>query len=168
MADLMTGREIHWKAGEHEIAVRLEEAGHRGTAHVGDQTFTFMLENPDSTGGWLELEGKNRRFYLYRSRDEVSVWIEGHTYRLTKIQKGHVTDQAAAAGPGEVRALMPGKILRIEVAPGDEVVDRQTVVTMESMKMETSLAAPRSGRVTAVKCQVGQAVDMGELLVIIE
>jgi 3-methylcrotonyl-CoA carboxylase alpha subunit len=164
----MTGREIHWKSGDHEIPVRIDETGDHGTARIGDQIFTFVLQDRDSTGGWLDVGGKNRRFYVYRNRDEVTVWIEGHTYRLTKIQKGQVPDQAAATGSGEVRALMPGKILRIDVAPGDEVVDRQTVVTMESMKMETALAAPRSGRVTAVNCQVGQTVDMGELLVIIE
>jgi len=48
------------------------------------------------------------------------------------------------------------------------VSEKQTLVTMESMKMETAMAAPRAGKVTAVKCQVGQTVDMGELLVIIE
>jgi biotin carboxyl carrier protein len=164
----VTGRELHWKAADLEITVRLEETGDRGTAQIGDRTFAFVLQDRDSTGGWLELDGKNRRFYLYRNRDEVTVWINGHTYRLTKIQKGQITEQSTATGPGEVRALMPGKILRIDVAPGDEVSDRQTVVTMESMKMETGLAVPRSGRVITVNCQVGQVVDMGELLIVIE
>lgn len=164
----MTGRELHWKSGNSEITVRIEETGDHGTAQIGDRVVDFNLKERDSNGGWLGFEGRNRRFYIQRNRDEVTVWIDGHTYRLTKTQKGQTTDQATATGPGEVRALMPGKILRVDVAPGDDVSERQTVVTMESMKMESALAAPRAGKVSAVKCQVGQAVDMGELLVIIE
>jgi biotin carboxyl carrier protein len=164
----MTGRELHWKTDSGEVTVRIEETGDHGVAHIGEHTVEFTVHGRDANGGWLELEGKNRRFYVHRSRDQVTVWIDGHTYRLTKTQKGQTTDQGTAAGPGEVRALMPGRILRIDIAVGDEVSEKQTVVTMESMKMETALPAPRAGKVTAVKCEVGQIVDMGELLVIIE
>jgi biotin carboxyl carrier protein len=164
----MTGREFHWQSGNREITVRIEETGERGTAYIGDRPMTFKVHDRDSTGGWVGLEGRNRRFYLYRNRDDVTVWIEGHTYRLSKIQKGQTPEGAGGPASGEIRALMPGKILRIDVAVGDQVSEKQTVVTMESMKMESALSAPRPGTVTAVKCQVGQVVDMGELLVIIE
>src|SRR5262249_16505419 len=119
-------------------------------------------------GGWVEIDGKNQRFYIHRNADEVSVWIQGHTFRLKKVQKGQTTEQSPATGSGEVRALMPGKVLRIEVGEGDAVSEKQTVGTMECMKMETTLTAPRAGTVTAIKCQIGQVVDMGQLLVIIE
>jgi len=39
---------------------------------------------------------------------------------------------------------------------------------MESMKMETPLQAPKAGRVVEVRCQPGQVVEMGELLMAIE
>lgn len=164
----MTGREIQWATNKGEVAVRIEEAGGQGTLHLGNSSYPFAVYDRRANGGWLQMQGRNYRFYLHRHRDELTVWIGGRTYRLTRVQKGQVADHASAAVSGEVRALMPGKILRIDVAPGDVVTERQTVVTMESMKMESALTAPRAGKVAAVKCQVGQVVDMGEALVIIE
>ena len=163
----MTGRELHWASHEQEIVVRIEETGGKGSLHIADKSYDFVVHDRQPEGGWLEIQGKNHRFYLHRNREEITVWIDGRTYRLTRLQKGQVADHVAVAG-GEVRALMPGKILRVDVAPGDVVTERQAVVTMESMKMESALAAPRAGTVVAVKCQVGQIVDMGEVLVIIE
>jgi len=164
----MTAREIHWKFGNADLEIRLEQTGDRGVLHFGDRAVSFSLFQQAPSGGWLESEGRNRRFYVHHHRDQIIVWLDGRTYSLTRVQKGQTAGQTAASASNEVRALMPGKILRIDVAAGDAVTERQTVVTMESMKMETSLAAPRAGRVSAVKCQVGQAVDMGEILVIIE
>jgi acetyl/propionyl-CoA carboxylase alpha subunit len=163
----MTGRELHWASHEQEIVVRIEETGGKGSLHIADKSYDFVVHDRQPEGGWLEIQGKNHRFYLHRNREEITVWIDGRTYRLTRLQKGQVADHVAVAG-GEVRALMPGKVLRVDVAVGDVVTERQPVVTMESMKMESALAAPRAGTVVAVQCQVGQIVDMGEVLVIIE
>jgi urea carboxylase len=62
---------------------------------------------------------------------------------------------------------MPGKILRIEVAVGETVAEKQTVATMESMKMESALHAPMSGRVAEIRSKPGQVVDMGEIIMVI-
>ena len=164
----MTGRDIHWKSGSREISIQLEESGGHGVLQLDGRTIPFTIHDRDATGGWIESEGKNQRFYVHRNRDEVVVWIGGRAHRLVRIQKGQTSDETASAGSGEIRALMPGKILRIDVSTGQPVTEKQPLVIMTSMKMETTLAAPRAGTVSAVKCQVGQIVEMGELLVIVE
>jgi acetyl/propionyl-CoA carboxylase alpha subunit len=123
----------------------------------------FKVHDRDAAGGWIEIDGKSQRFYVHRKRDVVEVWIGGRTYRLTKTQK-----RQESGGSGEIRALMPGRIRRIEVKAGERVAAKQPVVVMESMKMETTLAAPRDGVVTEVKCAAGQTVEMGELLVVVD
>ena len=164
----MTGREVHWKSGSREIAVQLEESGGHGVLQLDGHTIPFTIHDRDATGGWIEIEGKNQLFCVHRNRNEVVVWIGGRAYRLVRIQKGRTSDETASAGSGEIRALMPGKIVRIDVSAGQPVAEKQSLVIMESMKMETTLAAPHPGTVSAVKCQVGQIVEMGELLVIVE
>ena len=165
----MTSRELHWKFGGREIVASVSESGGLGVLHVGDRTVAFELRDTDSTGGWIEVDGQRQRFYVYRNRDTVSVWIAGRTYHLVRAQKGQsLSDTAANSSSGEIRAMMPGKILRIPVTTGETVLEKQPLVIMESMKMETTLAAPRGGTVSAVKCRVGQVVEMGELLVIVE
>jgi biotin carboxyl carrier protein len=75
----------------------------------------------------------------------------------------------AAAGSVDsaqrVVAPMPGKVVRVLVAVGDEVAVRQPLLVVEAMKMENELRAGRDGRVTAIHVHEGSSVDAGALLV---
>lgn len=80
------------------------------------------------------------------------------------------TSGGAAGGDGEhrVTAPMPGRVLRVLVAPGDEVAARQGLVVVEAMKMENELTSPRAGRVREVHVTEGASVEAGRLLIVIE
>ena len=75
---------------------------------------------------------------------------------------------AGAAGQQRVKAPMPGRVLRVLVAPGDVVAHRQGLVVVEAMKMENELTAPKAGRVIEVAVTEGISVEAGRLLVVIE
>ena len=62
---------------------------------------------------------------------------------------------------------MPGKVVRVLVKPGDQVVARQGVVVVEAMKMENELRASRPGLVLEVLVVEGASVDTGAPLVVI-
>ena len=66
---------------------------------------------------------------------------------------------ALAGDAGAVRAPMPAIVTAVTVAPGQTVARGDTLVVLEAMKMELPLKAPRDGRVTAVRCGVGDRVD---------
>jgi acetyl-CoA/propionyl-CoA carboxylase biotin carboxyl carrier protein len=75
----------------------------------------------------------------------------------------HVTEPTVeeahhAHGDGELRAPMPGSVLLVPVAVGDAVEAGQTLVVLESMKMELALAAPADGTVTELTVAVGDKV----------
>ena len=72
-----------------------------------------------------------------------------------------------AAGPQRVLAPMPGKVVRVLVAAGDEVKAGRGLVVVEAMKMQNEIRAPKSGRVERVLVAEGQAVRTQEALVII-
>jgi biotin carboxyl carrier protein len=63
---------------------------------------------------------------------------------------------------------MSGKIVKVLVSVGDRVEPRQTVVVMEAMKMEHSIAAPYGGSVAAVNAREAATVSAGDVLVEIE
>ena len=67
----------------------------------------------------------------------------------------------------EVRAHITGTVWKIEKKVGDSVSEGDTVVILESMKMEMPVESPASGTISAVKCTEGQAVDEGAVLAII-
>lgn len=75
-----------------------------------------------------------------------------------------------AAGDGEQRVLapMPGKVVRILVAPGDEVKARQGLVVVEAMKMESEIKSPKAGRVKEIPVSEGMSVEAGRVLAVVE
>ena len=73
-----------------------------------------------------------------------------------------------AQGVQAVVAPMPGRVVRVLVAPGDEVAARQGVVVVEAMKMENELRSPKAGRVKDVAVTPGTSVEAGRVLVVIE
>ena len=70
--------------------------------------------------------------------------------------------------PGSLHAPMPGRVLRVDVAVGDQVEVGQTLMVLEAMKMEHTLRAPLPGTVTAVGATAGQQVDADAVLVVVE
>jgi biotin carboxyl carrier protein len=72
------------------------------------------------------------------------------------------------AGIETVTAPMPGKVVRVLVAPGDAVEAGQGLVVVEAMKMQNEMKASRAGRVLAVPANEGATVAAGEVLASIE
>ena len=64
----------------------------------------------------------------------------------------------------EVCAHITGTVWKIEKRPGDRVATGDTVVILESMKMEMPVEAPASGIVQTVKVREGEAVEEGAVL----
>ncbi len=77
-------------------------------------------------------------------------------------------EERLRAGRQAVTAPMPGRVVRVLVAPGDEVDQRQELVVVEAMKMENALGSPKAGRVVEVAVREGMTVDAGQMLVAIE
>ena len=72
------------------------------------------------------------------------------------------------SGPSAVQSPMPGKVVKVLVAVGDEVKSGQGVVVVEAMKMENELKSPKDGKIKAVAVKEGQAVEAGQSLVTLE
>ena len=64
----------------------------------------------------------------------------------------------------EVLAHITGTVWKIEVKPGDTVTSEQTLVILESMKMEMPVEAPSAGRVARIVVSEGQTIEEGDLL----
>lgn len=77
-------------------------------------------------------------------------------------------DTASETGEIRVASPMPGKVLRVLVAVGQDVTARQPLVVVEAMKMENEMSSPRAGRVKDILVTEGLSVEAGRLLVIVE
>lgn len=105
--------------------------------------------------------------------DQVLVNGIPHAFRRADAAKPTVGPAAKATQPtaaavedaNAVRAIMPGKVLRVLVQPGATVAAGDVVLILEAMKMENELRAHKAGNVKAVHVQPGQDVEMGQVLV---
>jgi biotin carboxyl carrier protein len=70
-----------------------------------------------------------------------------------------------AASGNEIVAPMPGDILDIQVAPGDQVQVGDQICSLEAMKMKSAIRSARAGTIAAVEVSDGQAVAHGDVLV---
>jgi biotin carboxyl carrier protein len=76
-------------------------------------------------------------------------------------------DAASHSGPTEVRAIIPGVVVSVAVAVGDQVVVGQQLLAIEAMKMQNELRAPRDGTIERVSVGPGRTIDVGDVLLVI-
>ena len=105
---------------------------------------------------------------------DFDVHVAGRTVPVQVRQAGSFGRQhkgpggAPGSGPQRVTSPMPGKIVRVLVQAGDQVIARQGLIVVEAMKMENELRAARDGRVRELAVTQGQSVDAGAVLLVVE
>jgi len=114
----------------------------------------------------LEVDGVKRRLRLLRHGGHWWVQAGAGEVRLAEVPRFPLPVHAQV--PGAHTAPMPGRVVALGVAPGDQVVPGQPLVTLEAMKMEHHVAAVAAGRVAEVRVEIGAQVDTGDLLVVVE
>jgi biotin carboxyl carrier protein len=160
------------------------------TARVGDEVHEVQIERQDGNFA-IEIDGENRLVNAHKlegdfysilsdgSSYEVSVEVAGDGYVVrhgASEQQVRFTDPSRQAremsgaqeGPQTVESIMPGKVVRVLVKPGDTVTEGQGLVVVEAMKMENEIESPKDGKVTEVKVEPGQAVESGGALIVVE
>lgn len=117
-------------------------------------------------GSWLvDTPAGRRRLWVDVQARRCLVFMAGRVVEF-QLPDPHPQEEGTEppAGP-RLLAEMPGKIVQVAVSPGDRVAAGQTLVIMESMKMETELGASVEGLVRMIHVEVGQVVGQGDLLV---
>jgi biotin carboxyl carrier protein len=74
----------------------------------------------------------------------------------------------AGAGHREIKAAMPGKVIKVLVEPGRHVEAGEGLLILEAMKMQNEVRSPGAGHVGAVRVAVGDTVAAGQVLVTLE
>ena len=71
---------------------------------------------------------------------------------------------AGAAGPGDVPSPLTGRVTAVVVTAGQDVKEGDHLLTLEAMKMNTFVFAPKTGKVAALLTEVGAAVEENQVL----
>ena len=111
-------------------------------------------------GEYASVGGQRGRYAARITEEGTEIWWQGRSY-LVVSESSSSPRRAKKAGASALRIIsqMPGTVLKLNVQAGDSVQPGQALLVMESMKMETSIVAPRDGIVAAVHVQVGQTFE---------
>jgi multidrug efflux pump subunit AcrA (membrane-fusion protein) len=134
----------------------------RGTVPLGDTGARFSPDAPENVTVLLLVPGNGL--------GELLVVLGGRTIGATVNGRRSAHTEGARHGDGQVTivAPMPGRVVRVLAAAGDEVEARQPVIVVEAMKMENELRAPRAGRIREIVVAPGTSVEAGRILAVIE
>lgn len=123
------------------------------------------LTAPDGTHLLAVVEGSGADWVVtLRGR---RVQVTARTWR-ERVLADAESAAAASGGPVAVTATLPGLVVGVRVAVGDTVAAGAALLTIEAMKMQNEVRAPRDGRVSEVAVTVGEAVATGAILLRLE
>lgn len=158
-----------FQIADSEHGVELSRSASDYRLHL-DETRMLDVRLLAEADGQLKLliDGRVVDAIIASRGDELYIHLDGEAYSL---RYRHPLERLAAQHQGGasdgLRAPMPGSIIKVSVAVGDTVSRGQTLLVMESMKMETTLMAPRDGVVAAVNVTAGQSFDRDALLLLL-
>jgi acetyl-CoA/propionyl-CoA carboxylase, biotin carboxylase, biotin carboxyl carrier protein len=133
---------------------------------IGEHTWETAIRFDGDRAARITLDGIERRYAVVVS--DEAVWIAREGNHL-EVRTATVARAAAGAHAGSLEAPMPGTVLLVHVADGDEVSAGDVMVVLESMKMELSITAPRAGVVAGMDLKPGDPVALGQpLLAVVE
>jgi acetyl/propionyl-CoA carboxylase alpha subunit len=147
----------------HSVALQRTSAGAR--LWLDDTEHEVCLRDDGEGEFHLVLDGCSHRVSLASRGDTVYLHAFGRSWELAVVDP---LDRAGGHGGADANAAtapMPGVVVAVDVTPGDEVHKGQTLVTIESMKLETAITAWRDGTVEAVHLAEGASFDKGAKLV---
>ncbi len=143
-------------------------------AIIGDEKLTVSLERVGSGNIYsLLVNGRSYEILADETMGGYVIMLDGVQMDVTvtderalRLSRG---SKAPERGGREARITspIPGMIVKVLVAEGDEVEENQPLAILEAMKMENEIRSPRKGTVKKVNVSPGDQVAQGELLIVI-
>ncbi|MFJ2833756.1 biotin carboxylase N-terminal domain-containing protein [Nocardia sp. NPDC087230] len=153
-------------SGTHEVRYRFTRAGgievdgHDGLELISVAPERVVLAVPGERGS------VRRQFEIARYGDLVAVDSPLGPVAVRRLPR--FTDPSEQVAAGSLLAPMPGSVIRLGAAEGDQVRQGQPILWLEAMKMEHTIVAPATGVLSALNVTVGQQVEVGTVLAVVE
>lgn len=159
-------------SGDRSRAIQIDGEPPHVEARLDDEPAHYDVA-PRGPGSWSLVGpgGRHVQATVHRDGDgvvTVAIGTARFSFELLDDLTARAMSTAGRAGTrkgGDLKSAIPGRVVRLLVAPGDEVTLGQSLLVLEAMKMENEVRSPRAGRIRSIEVAAGQAVGGGDLLV---
>jgi biotin carboxyl carrier protein len=154
--------------GDQQYLIEILDEDH---VVVDDQVFEVDFDSiSDQPVHSMIVDGRSYEAYVYPSDEGWQVLLHGKLYPAVVEDEREKRLRAAAGsmvaerGEFHLRAPMPGLVVSIPVAEGQEVKPGDVLIVLESMKMQNELKSPRSGTIMRLRVKAGDSVEQHQTL----
>ena len=140
-------------------------------AQIGGRTYKLEGKAVEAGTYWLTQDNESLEIGVSPGVDGYIVSLHGRRIPVEILDTRTALRRAAQHGQDgvvQIRAPMPGKVIKILVADGTEVEANQGIVVLEAMKMQNEIKSPKKGVVHKLGVKEGSAVNAGDLLATVE
>ena len=140
-------------------------------AQIGDRKYVIEVTVVEPGVYWFNWNNRSMEISVVPNDDGYVVSLEGRRVAVEIVDARSTLRKAAPSGHDgavELRAPMPGKIVKVLVSEGAEVQANQGIVVMEAMKMQNEIKSPQAGIVKRLGVKEGMPVNAGDLLAVVE
>jgi acetyl/propionyl-CoA carboxylase alpha subunit len=122
----------------------------------------------------LLIKGESYEVNVYQENGEWEVLLRGKQYTVTVEDEREKRLREASGEAGirlgavSVLAPMPGLVIDIPVAEGEDIDEGDVLIVLESMKMQNELRAPRSGKISSIQTKINANVERKQTLLVLE
>ncbi|HYB98818.1 MAG TPA: biotin/lipoyl-containing protein [Candidatus Limnocylindrales bacterium] len=161
--------ELRFRVGNQLLELVASEHDGRPVINIGERDVVLDDVSIDDRYVSLVIGGKTHRLLYESERGHVFIGSAGHVFEFVPGEEAAADAAGGAARfTPEISSPMPGKVLQVLVAPGDEVEADAALLLLEAMKMETTVRTTHRARVVEVRVEVGGMVGPGDVLVKLE
>jgi acetyl/propionyl-CoA carboxylase alpha subunit len=147
--------------GEYQISYSVDP---NGFAIGGIGMVVVTKASPDFVS--FAIDGVELQYQTARYGDDRYVHTHRGPAHFTAVPR--FPDSGHDEDAGSLHAPIPGKVIRVDVGKGDQVVEGQILVVIEAMKMEHALRSPHNGTVVDVRHRAGDQIEADTVLVVVE
>jgi len=110
------------------------------------------------------IDGRSQHLHAVADGDTVHVQFQGRAWRIDRVDPARSVQRAGAGGAGASHAPMPGVVVALLAAVGQQVTPHEALLVIESMKLQMTISATVGGAVAELPLAVGQTFQRGDLL----
>ncbi len=155
------------------VELTKEDAGYGVRSSSPPFVASVVRSGPAFASGWgsawsVLIDGKSYEAHVERDNGEIIVEVAGERFRFgSGAERQEGAKGRSRPGRSEVKAPMPGRVVKLLASLGETVTAGQAILLFEAMKMQNEMRSPQDGVLTELAVQEGQAIQARETLFIV-